>query len=44
MIVAPCGAVKPLSIPLIRPLVTMTVDGPRGLCAASTIYLPAWMA
>src|SRR6476659_2394268 len=42
--VAPAGATAPLSIDLIRPFSTITVDGPRSGWAASTISRPAWIA
>ena len=35
------GAVKPLSMRLMRPFSTITVDGPRAGWAASTINRPA---
>src|SRR5215210_3567410 len=43
-IVAPGGAVKPLSMRVMRPLSTITVEAPRAGCAASTISRPAWIA
>jgi hypothetical protein len=42
--IAPRGAVKPLSIRAIRPFSTMTVEAPRSGWAASTIRWPAWIA
>ena len=42
--IAPAGAVKPFSIRAIRPFSTITVEGPRAGCAASTIRRPAWIA
>ena len=42
--IAPAGAVKPLSMRVIRPFSTITVELPRAGCAASTISRPAWIA
>jgi len=42
--VAPAGAMAPFSIRVMRPFSTITVDGPRSGCDASTISRPAWIA
>ena len=44
MTMAPAGAVKPLSMRVMRPLSTIKVEAPRAGLAASTISRPAWIA